>query len=132
MKDKPSSDQRNKEIQGAQTNIKEAKAPVLSGKFEAPVTIKYSDELEKPPVPQQIPLPPLDFTGQDEELQELLGAFEGDSTIIGLRGMGGVGKSALAFALAERLKDRFPDGQLFISMLGTSPKPLTTAEAMAR
>ena len=46
--------------------------------------------------------------------------------------MAGVGKTALAFALGERLKDSFPDGQLFVSMLGTSPKPLTPQEAMAQ
>jgi len=132
MIEEPSSDQRNQEGQGPRTNIETAEAPVLSGYFHAPVNITYSDKPEKPLIPRQIPLPPLDFTGRDEELQELLGVFERDSTIIGLRGLGGVGKTALAFALAERLKDHFPDGQLFVSMLGTSLKTLTPAEAMAQ
>ncbi len=65
-----------------------------------------------------------------EELNEILSNFERGATITGLRGMGGVGKTALALVLAERLKGRFPDGQIFLDMQGTSPKPLATAEAM--
>ena len=45
--------------------------------------------------------------------------------------MGGVGKTALALVLADRLKDRFPDGQLFLNMLGTSKSPLKPEDAMA-
>jgi tetratricopeptide (TPR) repeat protein len=122
--------QHDQVVQGPQTNIGEAKAPVLSGEFHGPVTIQPSFALH--PIPHQIPLPPLDFTGRDEELQELLGIFERGAPIIGLRGLGGVGKSALAFALAERLKDRFPDGQLFVSLQGISSRPLTPADAMAQ
>jgi len=115
-------DQSDQTIRGSQTNIAKADK----------VIIRESASFATPPIPHQIPLPPLDFTGRDEELQELLGFFDRGTVVISLRGMGGVGKSALAFALAERLKDRFPDGQLFISMLGTSPKPLTPQEAMAQ
>ncbi len=122
--------QHDQVVQGPQTNIVDANAPVLSGEFHGPVTIQPS--FAPHPIPHQIPLPPLDFTGRDEELRELLGILDGDAAIISLRGLGGVGKSDLAFALAERLKDRFPDGQLFVSMLGTSLKPLTSAEAMAQ
>ena len=32
--------------------------------------------------------------------------------------------------MVERLKDRFPDGQIFLDMQGTSPKPLAAEEAM--
>lgn len=83
------------------------------------------------PVPHQIPPPPRDFTGRKEELEELLEGFDRGATITGLRGMGGIGKTALALVLAEKLAGRFPDGQLFIDMRGTGKKPLTSAEAMA-
>ncbi|MDM7933946.1 MAG: tetratricopeptide repeat protein [Methanothrix sp.] len=83
------------------------------------------------PVPHQIPPPPRDFTGRKEELDELLEGFDRGATITGLRGMGGIGKTALALVLAEKLGSRFPDGQLFIDMRGTGKKPLTSAEAMA-
>ena len=46
--------------------------------------------------------------------------------------MAGVGKTALALVLAERLKDRFPDGNLFLNLKGTTRSPLSPAEAMAQ
>lgn len=82
------------------------------------------------PIPHQIPSPPPDLTGRDEELKELAGLVEKGATVIGLRGMGGVGKTALAYSLAEKIKDRFPDGQLFVNMMGA--RPLTPAEAMGQ
>jgi hypothetical protein len=45
--------------------------------------------------------------------------------------LGGVGKTALALALTNRLKPRYPDGQLFIDLRGTSEPSLTVGEAMA-
>ncbi|MBP7069788.1 MAG: ATP-binding protein [Methanothrix sp.] len=120
-------DQRDQEVQGPQTNIVNASSPVFPGNVG---TVNIGSH-EKLPIPRQIPLPPLDFTGRDEELDELLGIFQHDSVIIGLRGLGGVGKTALAFALGERLKDRFPDGQLFVNMQGASSRPLTDMDAMA-
>lgn len=81
-------------------------------------------------IPHQIPPPPFDFKGREEDISEILSNFDKGVTITGLRGMAGVGKTVLAFVLAERLKDRFPDGQLFIDMQGTNKSPLSPAEAM--
>ena len=131
MTDGKGFEQSGQNVQGPQINVGGNAGTVLSGQFKGPVYVDSSGAFSLP-VPCQIPLPPLDFTGREDELQELQAAFNDGSSIIGLRGMGGVGKSALAFALAEKLRDRFPDGQLFISMIGTSPKPLTAAEAMAQ
>jgi len=85
--------------------------------------------------PDQIPAPPRDFKGREDEIQDILSKFEKGATITGLRGMGGVGKTALALVLADKLKSRFPDGQIFIDMRGTSTNPInppvTPDEAMA-
>jgi tetratricopeptide (TPR) repeat protein len=80
----------------------------------------------------EVPPPPADFTGREDELRELLTAIEvGGVTISGLQGMGGIGKTALAFKLVELLKPRYPDAQFFLDLKGASTQPLTVAEALA-
>ena len=76
------------------------------------------------------------FKGREEEITDILSNFEKGATITGLRGMGGVGKTALALVLADKIKNQFPDGQIFVDMRGTSNNPelppLTPEEAMAQ
>jgi tetratricopeptide (TPR) repeat protein len=79
----------------------------------------------------QIPPPPADFVGREAELKDLVGNFETGAAISGVRGMGGVGKTALALVLAERLQDRFPDAQFFVELKGAGDAPLSPAEALA-
>ena len=80
----------------------------------------------------QVPPPPADFTGREKELQELLSAIEeAGVNISGLRGLGGIGKTALALKLVEQLKPRYPDAQFYLDLKGASTQPLTTSEALA-
>ncbi len=80
----------------------------------------------------EVPRPPADFTGREDELKELLSSIEiGGVTISGLQGMGGIGKTALAFKLVELLKPRYPNAQFFLDLKGASAQPLTVAEALA-
>ncbi len=53
------------------------------------------------------------------------------AVISGIRGLGGIGKTALALKLADLIKDRYPDAQFFVNMRGAGEKPLSPAEAMA-
>ncbi|WP_443032799.1 tetratricopeptide repeat protein [Streptomyces sp. BA2] len=50
-----------------------------------------------------------------------------------LSGMAGVGKSALALHVAHRLREHFPDGQLYVNLRGATPgmTPLTPGQALA-
>jgi len=80
----------------------------------------------------EVPPPPADFIGREDELKELLASIEtGGVTISGLQGMGGIGKTALALKLVEVLKPRYPDAQFFLDLKGASTQPLTVAEALA-
>jgi len=79
----------------------------------------------------QLPPPPRDFTGRERELSELLARVEQSSNLI-ICGLGGVGKSALALTLAERVKVGYPDAQFFLDMGGGSDRPLTVPGAMAQ
>lgn len=81
----------------------------------------------------QLPSPPADFIGREEDLAALRTALaqDGAGAILGLRGMGGVGKTALALRLAEELQPSYPDAQLYLDLRGVDPQPLTPAQAMA-
>ncbi|PKB81644.1 MAG: hypothetical protein BZY88_06080 [SAR202 cluster bacterium Io17-Chloro-G9] len=80
----------------------------------------------------QIPRPSDDFTGRQAELKELLEKIQqGGVAISGLRGLGGIGKTALALVLAHRLAPEYPDAQFYLDLKGTSPEPLSPADAMA-
>src|SRR4029077_8962862 len=81
--------------------------------------------------PRHLPSPPADFTGRADELKELLAAVKtGGVTISGLQGLGGVGKTALALKLAEKLKPDYPDAQFYLDLKGVT-QPLTPRDAMA-
>src|SRR6266851_1110594 len=64
------------------------------------------------------------FTGRGAELGQLLGdlvstsAHGGVVRICVIGGMAGIGKTTLAVHAAHRLAERFPDGQLFLSLHG--------------
>jgi len=85
-----------------------------------------------PPRLHEVPRPPADFTGREDELKELPGSIEaGGVTISGVQGMGAIGKTALALKLVGQLKPRYPDAQFYIDLKGASTQPLTVAEALA-
>jgi DNA-binding SARP family transcriptional activator/tetratricopeptide (TPR) repeat protein len=77
-------------------------------------------------VPAQLPADVAGFTGRAAQLKQLGTALGGEPTtvvITAIAGTAGVGKTALALHWAHRVRDRFPDGQLYVNLRGYAPTP---------
>ncbi|MFP4439063.1 MAG: tetratricopeptide repeat protein [Chloroflexaceae bacterium] len=94
--------------------------------------------IELPPAPAATPRlqlrPPVDdFVGRDAESERLIAALwqtdDSDATAI-IRGMGGLGKTELAYRVAHAVAEEFPDAQLLIELHGASDDPLTPERAL--
>ncbi|WP_229399975.1 ATP-binding protein [Micromonospora okii] len=90
------------------------------------------------PVPAHLPPASTAFTSRQEvlaSLDELLAEAEpgpGAPVIAVVTGTAGVGKTTLATYWAQRVRDRFPDGQLHVNLRGFDPtkEPVSPAEAV--
>ncbi|WP_306328990.1 AfsR/SARP family transcriptional regulator [Streptomyces venezuelae] len=90
------------------------------------------------PRPAQLPPVARGFVGHSRELDQLarlLTENDGRSAstpIVVVDGPAGVGKSAFALALAHRVSEHFPDGQLYVDLRGTSMegRSLSASEAL--
>jgi DNA-binding SARP family transcriptional activator/tetratricopeptide (TPR) repeat protein/DNA-binding XRE family transcriptional regulator len=89
--------------------------------------------------PAQLPADVFGFTGRSgqlEALDSLLAARDSRPptavVISAIAGTGGVGKTALALRWAHRVKEHFPDGQLYVNLRGYDPdEPVAPADALA-
>jgi tetratricopeptide (TPR) repeat protein len=80
----------------------------------------------------QLPPVPEAFAGREYELTELIESLDNDqTTMVGLWGIGGAGKTALALKLAHELAERYPDAQLYLDLKGTSSRALSVIEAQS-
>lgn len=82
------------------------------GRTDRPARIDYWH----PPVAH-----PSRFVGRDAELAWLSASGGGQLRLV--YGIGGVGKTALALAFADRLGDAFPDGRVFVDFQSYSEHP---------
>jgi predicted ATPase len=84
----------------------------------------------------QLRPPVADFVGRACEAAQLVTALQAAMTqrvgvvISGVQGMGGIGKTELAYVVAHYLGDAFPDAQIMLNLRGSSVTPLTPVQAM--
>ena len=92
------------------------------------------------PRPSQLPTDIGDFTGRETPVEQLCALLLGaDATsnpgavpIAVVNGAGGLGKTTLAVHAAHRVRAQFPDGQLYVDLLGASAQPAQPGEVLAR
>jgi DNA-binding SARP family transcriptional activator len=97
-------------------------------------------EAPLPVVPSQLPADIPDFTGRGKHVKHLCDLFsdvtqggEAGAVVVSLvAGTGGLGKTTLAVHAAHRLRAQFPDGQLYVNLLGASVQPPAAADVLAR
>ncbi|MGC4881078.1 BTAD domain-containing putative transcriptional regulator [Micromonospora sp. DT43] len=95
---------------------------------------KHRTVVRRRPVPYQVPSAPSDFTGRTEHLtrlREMLGGgAHGGSMVCTVSGVAGTGKTALLGAVAAELRDTYEDGQLYVDLQGSGPRPLPPLDAL--
>ena len=89
-------------------------------------------------VPAQLPGDVYGFAGRSEELARLDAVLAGAAAeaptavvISAVSGTAGVGKTALAVHWAHRVREKFPDGQLYVNLRGFDPGGRVMAPAEA-
>jgi hypothetical protein len=93
---------------------------------------------EQAVVPRQLPVASRHFVNRAVEQDVLTTVLNGASSeqvvlLSTIDGVAGVGKSTLAVHWAHRMRDRFPDGELYVNLRGFDPamEPVAAGEALA-
>jgi hypothetical protein len=90
--------------------------------------------------PPMLHLPPDidDFAGRAEQVRELAGFFSGQFQdldraipIAAISGKPGVGKTTLAIHVAYKIRDKFPDGQIYANLRGGATRTADPAAVLA-
>ena len=109
-------------------DLRAAHARVLKQEITAP-----AENPLRPPF--QLPAAPADFTGRRAELDRLIDALtKADDhpgvPVVAISGSPGIGKTVLALYAAHQVRDRFPDGQLWVQLAGSSARPRDPDDAL--
>ncbi len=92
------------------------------------------------PRPPSFPADIGDFTGRETHVTHLCALLlagnaassPGAVRIAVVNGAAGLGKTTLAVHAAHQVSAQFPDGQLYVDLLGASPQPASPGEVLAR
>jgi DNA-binding SARP family transcriptional activator len=114
--------------------LRDLHGAMLRGDLQPPIPARIVAEAAAArPVPAQLPANVPGFTGRERELSELTDRLAaGEITIAAIAGIPGVGKTALAVRFAHQVRDRFPDGQLYLNLRGYDhEQQLPVSDALA-
>nr|WP_246421911.1 BTAD domain-containing putative transcriptional regulator [Nocardiopsis mwathae] len=130
------------EVLAASTDPREPDGPTApSGPVESAQALA---DPERPPVGEATPrsggschLPPdvADFTGRESEVELLRAGLDAERSCAvqwTITGPGGAGKTSLAVHAAHLVRDRYPDGQLYLDLRGTGSHPVRPEDALDR
>jgi DNA-binding SARP family transcriptional activator len=90
--------------------------------------------------PAQLPADIGDFTGRETHVSHLCALLLAGNTVSSpgavriavVNGAGGLGKTTLAVHAAHQVSAQFPDGQLYVDLLGASSQAASPGEVLAR
>lgn len=85
------------------------------------------------PTPRQLPRDLPDFVGRDDVVGLLVGLLDDPRSmpVVTVTGPPGTGKTTLAVRAAHRIAERFPDGQLYVSLDAGSTRPRQPEQVLA-
>ena len=116
-----------------------ANLPAGQGAQETGPPVPNADRRAATAIPAQLPPDVAAFTGRVGDLAALDALLPDPdnrrppSLLAVISGTAGVGKTALAVHWAHRVRDRFPDGQLYVNLRGyASGLPLLAAQVLTR
>ncbi|WP_447009363.1 BTAD domain-containing putative transcriptional regulator [Saccharothrix hoggarensis] len=102
-----------------------------------PMALRTAADATPAITPAQLPRASVSLIGRDDELKRLdglLADYPGGGLVLVVTGPAGVGKTALALHWAQRVREDFPDGQLYVDLHGFDPnqEPLGAGEVLSR
>ncbi|MFJ6672677.1 BTAD domain-containing putative transcriptional regulator [Actinosynnema sp. NPDC091369] len=102
-----------------------------------PMALRPVGESAPAITPAQLPRASASLIGRDDELKRLdglLASYPEGGLVLVVTGPAGVGKTALALHWAQRVREDFPDGQLYVDLHGYDPnqEPLGAGEVLSR
>ncbi|MBV9384014.1 MAG: tetratricopeptide repeat protein [Streptosporangiaceae bacterium] len=116
-----------------------AQAPAAEAEIAAPLAAEQGAGPAQPR-PAQLPADIGDFTGRGDHVLRLREILTRDSAasspgavpIALVAGAGGLGKTTLAVHAAHQIRGQFPDGQLYVDLLGATAQPMAPGDVLAR
>jgi DNA-binding SARP family transcriptional activator len=117
--------------------VQRAYLAVLAADQVLPPEPRPAAEPATPPRPGLLPPDSADLVGRDCEADRLRRMLTEPHRATALpvavvSGPPGVGKTALAVRVGHRLRDHFPDGQLYVDLRGDGPEPAAPVSVLGR